>query len=306
LKPAIYLSALSKPEQYHLGTRISDEPVSVKTPENKLWQPRNFDRQSHGQVMLYQALAKSYNQASARLGMEVGLAEVFDNLYRLGIERELPPVPSVLLGAVELSPLEIATFYHTIANDGIFAPMRAIRAVTSAAGQPLKRYPLVVEQRFAPEPIYLTQFALQATMRVGTGISAYYSLPQELELAGKTGTSNEQRDSWFVGYGGSHLGVVWLGHDDNSPTKLTGSSGALRVWVDMFKNLPVASLLPQAPVGVKFHWLDVDSGKLSQAGCEGAIELPFVAGSEPTEQLYCRQTRPTLQQWWKRLFGGKP
>ena len=303
LKPAIYLTALNRSEQYTLASRVSDATVKVKTPENSIWQPRNFDRKSHGDVMLYEALAKSYNQAAARLGMQLGLGGVFANIERLGIDAELPPVPAVLLGAVELSAMDVSAFYHTLANEGVYSPMRAIREVTSSAGQPLKRYPLQVEQRFSSDSVYLNQFAMQAAMRIGSGRSAYKELPQSLEVAGKTGTTNDQRDSWFAGFSGSHLAVVWLGRDDNGSTPLTGSSGALRVWSDIFANIPTQSLVAQPPLGVEYHWIDVASGKLSQAECPGAIELPFIAGSQPQEQIYCQPRQPKKRSWWERLFG---
>ena len=303
LKPAIYLTALNRSEEYSLASRVSDATVKVKTPEHKIWQPRNFDRKSHGEVMLYEALAKSYNQAAARLGMQLGLADVFNTIYRLGVEKELPAVPSVLLGAVEMSPMEVANVYHTLANEGVYSPMRAIREVTSSAGQPLKRYPLQVEQRFSADSVYLTQFALQAAMRIGSGRSAYKQLPDSIEIAGKTGTTNNQRDSWFAGFSGSHLAVVWLGKDDNGSTPLTGSSGALRVWTDIFSKIPTQSLVAQPPLGVEYHWIDVASGKLSQAECPGAIELPFIAGMQPKEQLYCQPSQPKRRSWWQRLFG---
>lgn len=303
LKPAIYLTALGRSDEYSLASRVNDATVKVKTPENTIWQPRNFDRKSHGDVMLYEALAKSYNQAAARLGMQLGLAEVFNTIYRLGVQRELPAVPSVLLGAVELSPMEVAGVYHTLANEGVYSPMRAIREVTSSGGQPLKRYPLQVEQRFSSDSVYLTQFALQAAMRIGSGRSAYKQLPDSLEVAGKTGTTNNQRDSWFAGFSGAHLAVVWLGKDDNGSTPLTGSSGALRVWTDIFSKIPTQPLVAQPPLGVEYHWVDVASGKLSQAECPGAIELPFIAGKQPKEQLYCQPSQPKRRSWWQRLFG---
>jgi len=304
LKPAIYLTALSEPEKYSLATKISDSVVKVKTPEKTIWQPRNFDRKSHGEVMLYKALASSYNQAAARLGMELGLAKVFDNLAALGIDQELPPVPSVLLGAVDMSPLAVAGAYHTLANGGVYASLRSIREVSSATGQPLKRYPLTVQKRFASGPVFLTQFAMQATMRVGSGRFAYTVLPESLEVAGKTGTTNNQRDSWFAGFSGDHLGVVWLGRDDNGKTPLTGSSGALKVWAELFSKLSTGSLITQPPADVEYYWVDVNSGKLSQQGCDGAIELPFIKGFEPREQIYCQQSQPKKRSWWQRLFGG--
>ena len=283
-KPAITLTALQQPERYSLATKVSDDAVTLTTLEGEKWQPKNFDRRSHGQVMLYAGLAKSYNQQAARLGNSLGLDAVFQTLYDLGVENELPAVPSVLLGAVEMSAVEVASIYHTIANQGAFTPLRSIRAVSSASGEALSRYPLALKQVFPAGPVHLTQFAMQAVMRIGTGRAVYKTLPQDLVLAGKTGTTNDQRDSWFAGYSGDHLAVVWIGRDDNGKTPLTGSSGALRVWIDLFKNLSTRSILGDVPADVEYLWVDGESGLLSHANCQGAIELPFIRGYGPIKK----------------------
>lgn len=305
-KPAITLSALLQPERYSLASKVSDGPVTLVTPEGEKWQPRNFDNRSHGEVMLYQGLAKSYNQQAARLGSLVGLNTVFQTLYGLGVERELPAVPSVLLGAAEMSPVEMAGVYHTIANEGVYTPLRGIRAVTSASGEALNRYPLEIKQAYPVGPVHLTQFAMQAGMRVGTGRSVYKVLPKSLVLAGKTGTTNDQRDSWFAGYSGDHLAVVWVGRDDNGKTPLTGSSGALRVWADLFKNLNTSSILGEVPADVEYLWVDQASGELSHQNCQGAIELPFIRGYGPKAKANCDWANdPEAKKlpWWKRIFG---
>lgn len=306
-KPAIVLTALQQPERYSLAGKVSDAPVALVTPEGGKWQPQNFDRKSHGEVMLYRGLAKSYNQQAARLGSQLGLDAVFQTLYGLGVKQPLPALPSVLLGAAELSPLRVATVYHTIANEGTYTPLRGIRAVSSASGVALNRYPLKIKQEFAPGPVHLTQFAMQAAMRIGTGRSAYKSLPAALAVAGKTGTTNDQRDSWFAGFSGDHLGVVWIGRDDNGKTPLTGASGALRVWTDLFAKLNTRSIIGEPPADVEYLWVDQDSGRLSHGNCQGAIELPFIKGYGPQQKADCNwQQAPAKgkkKSWWQRIFG---
>src|SRR5690606_13609814 len=158
--------------------------------------------------------------------------EVADTLRRLGVERRIPLYPSMLLGSVNLSPLEVAKVYQTIASSGFNTPLRAIRAVTTADGEVLSRYAYETEQVVSHDAVHLLQYNMQEIMREGTGRGVYRRLPQTLAVAGKTGTTDDLRDSWFAGFTGNHLAVVWLGRDDNGPTHLTGSTGALTVWAD--------------------------------------------------------------------------
>src|SRR5512134_1656561 len=194
LKPAIYLTALAEPERYTLLTPIDDSEFVWKSRGAPDWQPANYDKQFHGAVPLRTAFAQSYNAAAARLGTEIGIERVLDTLRRLGIERELKPYAATLLGALELSPLEVAQMYQTIASGGFRTPLRAIREVTTQDGKPLKRYPLAVEQAFPPEPVYLITAAMQGVVREGTGQGLAHWLSPELAVAGKTGTTDEQRD----------------------------------------------------------------------------------------------------------------
>src|SRR3989440_194426 len=226
LKPAIYLTALSEPSRYTLLTPIDDGPFVWKSRGAPDWEPANYDRKFHGAVPLRVALAQSYNVATARLGTELGVERVLANVRRLGVEREVKPFGSALLGATDLSPLEVAQMYQTIASGGWRAPLRSIREVTTQEGRPLQRYPLAVEQAFAPEPMYLLTAAMQDVVREGTAQGLKNFLPPELAVAGKTGTTDEQRDAWFAGFTGDRLGVVWIGYDDNRAARLTGAGAA--------------------------------------------------------------------------------
>lgn len=287
VKPAVYLTALERPSQYTLTSWLADEPLSVKGADGQVWEPRNYDRRAHGSIYLYQGLASSYNLSTARLGLEVGVDNVLKTVRRLGAEHDWPDYPSMLLGAGSLSPLQVATLYQTIANGGFNTPLRGIRSVLAADGQPLKGYPYEVQQRFDPGPIHLLQEALRRVMREGTGRSVYSQLPASLELAGKTGTSNDSRDSWFAGFSQDLLAVVWMGRDDNGATPLTGASGALQVWAGFMRRAQPASLDITPPDNVQRAWIDPYSGQGAAPGCPGAVQMPYIRGSEPPPGMPC-------------------
>ena len=287
VKPAIYLTALARGD-YTLATLLDDAPLSLDLGGGRTWQPRNFDQRSHGQVPLFQALAQSYNQATARLGLALGVPAVLDTLRALGIERELPAYPAQLLGTASLSPLEVAQMYHTLAAGGFRTPLRAIRAVLTPQGEPLQRYPLEVVQALPELPVFLLDAALVNAVRNGTGKHAYSRLPEALTLAGKTGTTDDLRDSWFAGFSGDRLAVVWLGRDDNQPAGLTGAGGALRVWADTLRRLGVRSFEPPQPLGIEWAWVDARSGRRIGKGCSSAVRLPFAKGTAPRERARCR------------------
>jgi penicillin-binding protein 1B len=279
-KPAVYLAALEQPERYTLGTLVDDAPLSIVSG-GKPWSPENFDHKSHGPVPIYVALSRSYNQATARLGLEVGVDRVADVVRRLGYAGPLLKVPALLLGGISMTPFELAGMYHTIAADGFHTDLRAIASVSGADREILSRYPFAVEQRFAAESMHLLHYALRQVMTEGTGANAYRQLPAGLKVAGKTGTSNDQRDSWFAGFSGNHLVVVWLGHDDNSRTPLTGASGALRVWSAIMAGLDNRPLPETHPEEITYAWYDPGTGGGSGEGCANARLLPYISGSEP-------------------------
>ena len=304
IKPVVYLTALSQPEHYNLATLLDDEPLIVELSDGKQWQPRNFLRKSHGKVPLYEALSKSYNQATARLGMTLGVDTVAGIAHQLGMPKLSRPLPSLLLGSVSLTPFEVSHMYHTLAADGIYTQLRAIRSVLTSDGVPLQRYPLNSEIRISAEQVHLMHYNLQAVMRTGTGKKAYDRIPEDLIVAGKTGTTNEQRDSWFAGYSGDHLGVVWIGKDDNGPTDLTGSSGALTVWSDIFSRLSTQSLTYDPPESIQYFWIDSVTGLRSHSNCQGAQLMPFISGSEPQTFSSCQWLENPIKHWLRRWFSG--
>lgn len=299
IKPAIYLTALEQPERYHLGTLISDEPFFLEFEDGEKWAPNNFDGTNKKSVPLFQGLADSLNLASARLGLNLGLDNVQATLRKLGVTQNLNPYPSLLLGAQAMTPFEVAKFYQTIASNGFNMPLRAIREVTDADGQVLSRYSFQVEQVIKPQASYLLQSAMQETMRRGTGKSAYRRLPKALNTAGKTGTTNDFRDSWFAGFSGDYLGVVWLGKDNNEPTGLTGSSGAMQVWASLMSRVPQYPLSVPRPSGVDLQWFDSASWHLTDESCRGAEALPVWGEAVGSEYESCSVGFNSIKGWFK-------
>ncbi len=303
IKPAVYLTALQQPERYTVITPIPDKAVRIRNPDGTYWRPQNYDHKHHGMVPLHQALAHSYNLATVHLGMELGLAHIARTVRQLGVSRPIKLYPSMLLGATSLTPLEVSQMYLTLANQGFAMPLRAIRAVMSNDNRPLQRYPLTLRQTIDAPPIYLIDTLLMEVMKEGTGRGAYRILPDDLLVAGKTGTTNDLRDSWFAGFSGDFLGVTWIGRDDNRPTRLTGARGALQLWARVFGTLSTESLILTQPEEIEWVPIDPDSGLRADEQCENARQFPFIQGSAPEALAPCAsQPRPAVPKWLKSWF----
>jgi penicillin-binding protein 1B len=303
VKPVVYLAALARPERFTLATPVEDRPVDLALPGGQRWRPENFDRQVHGSVALHHALARSLNLATVNLGLEVGLQPVVSLLRQLGVEREVEAYPSLLLGALSLSPLEVAQMYQALAAGGFRSPLRAILAVVDAEHQPLQRYPLTVTRAADPAAVYLLTRNLVEVTESGTAAALRGLLPTGLQVAGKTGTTNDLRDSWFAGYSADRVAVAWVGRDDNGPTGLTGASGALPVWAELMRSVGNQGLQVGAPAGVEYHWVDA-AGRLAEPDCAGAVAYPFIAGSQPREVAPCaaESAAPVEGGFLRRLF----
>ncbi|WP_410211696.1 penicillin-binding protein 1B [Aquirhabdus sp.] len=295
-KPAVYLTALAS-GRYNLASLVDDGPVNITGAGMSNWQPKNYDLQDHGVVSLTDALAHSYNQATVNLGMQLGVPQVVGTLKDLGINATLPTYPSVLLGAANLAPLDILNMYGTIASDGFQHPPRAIISVIKATGEPLQRYGLSMRQSVDPAPTYLLNYAMQQVVKSGTAQAANRTLSPALNLAGKTGTTNDLRDSWFAGYSGNYVSVVWVGQDDNRPTGLSGASGALPIWINLMSRLKLTPVELAQPDGVVWQWVDAASGQVSAEGCPGATYIPMLRTTLPSQISPCGQEKiDQLQQ----------
>lgn len=287
IKPATYLAALSRPDRFGLGTLLRDAPVTLQDARGEAWSPRNHDREWHGDVPLWLALARSYNVPAVRLGLDVGLRGVVDVLSRLGGPVPDNVYPSLLLGAVEAAPVEMAQMYQTLAAGGYRSPLRSVQAVVTRDGELLSHYPLSVDRVVDPEPVYLLNRALQSVVTEGTAQALSRWLPEGIHAAGKTGTTDELRDSWFAGFTGDRLAVVWVGRDDNAPSGLTGASGAMTVWGELFARLSPEPLRLNPPEGVETIWIERATGRLAAASCPGAVPLPYVRGRGPDRRSPC-------------------
>ena len=306
-KPVVYLSALADPKNFTLTSPLQDNAIRVSNPGGGAWSPKNYDNREHGVVPLHSALAHSYNLATVRLGLGVGVARTIETFHSLGVERPLEDFPATLLGTGALTPMEVAQMYQTLASDGFVTPLRAIQSVVSQDGKPLQRYGLNVRQTLDPAAVYLLNTALQEVTRDGTGRPIYSYLPSDFTVAGKTGTTNDLRDSWFAGFTGDYVGVVWIGRDDNKPAGLTGAQGALQVWAATMAKISREPLELDPPDNVESVWIDRSNGLRASEACSTAAPYPFIIGSAPTQFSSCdggdsseNQGKPT--DWLDNLF----
>ncbi|WP_231870853.1 penicillin-binding protein 1B [Marinomonas aquimarina] len=283
-KPPIYLTAIAS-GRYTWWDRIQDEPKQFKVG-NSIWEPKNYSRDVHGEVPLYEALAKSYNLATIDLAYALGFDRVAQTLRDLGVKRPFTMYPSVALGSLELSPFEVARLYQPLASTGNSAELGVVLSVMDQTGKVLKRFDQSSEVPFTQQALSVTLAGMTKSPEIGTARAAQAQLPW-LRFAAKTGTTNDQRDSWFVGITGDYLSTVWLGQDDNSPMNITGSSGAQWVWIDFAKTLPQRSLAKALPEGANYYSVTLDDFEIAADRCDDKIELPFIEGTEPQSSTSC-------------------
>ena len=297
-KPAVYLTALEQPDKYNLATTLNDKPLSLKGSKGSVWSPRNYDRKFRGDVPLYMALAKSLNVPTVQLGMQLGIPSVVDTLEKLGVNRnEVRPVPSMFLGSFTLTPFQVAQMYQTLTNSGRRAELSALRSVVDLDGQVLFQSLPRSSQTVDQQAAWLTTYAMKRGVLEGTGryLNSQFGWAA---LAGKTGTSNDTRDSWFVGVDGREVTTIWLGRDDNKPTKLTGSSGALRVYAEYLKHrIPEKLTLPWPQNVSTVGFAKSAQGNL-QLDCQNSFKLPIWDANGKFKQ----QCDDQPAQWIKKLF----
>jgi penicillin-binding protein 1B len=306
IKPAVYLAALES-GRHSLATLVDDAPIDVPLGNGENWSPGNFNGESHGTVTAIRALAESFNMATVRLGLDVGLEPVADVLRRLGVERKPALFPSLLLGALELTPFEVTQAYNSLANGGFRAPLRSVRAVADRDGVTLNRYRLTIEPVSDPSTVYALNQALVQTMERGTGRSARAQIPSGLVTAGKTGTSDGFRDSWFAGFSSDTLIVAWIGNDDNLPTGLTGSTGAARVWSTIMRDIETSAYHVPPPSGYESIWIDYGTGLQTDASCVDAVALSMMSREIPPKAVACGSDRvrvgQRVRQWLRNVLN---
>lgn len=304
VKPVIYLAAIES-GQFHAASIVEDAPVELKLANGQVWRPQNISKELYGPVPLVRALAQSLNLATVNLGLQVGLPNVTREFRELGLEREPPQLPAVLLGALDVSPLEVAQLYNAFANEGFSTPLRAVRAVVDAEGKPLQSFALEITPVADPKAVYQVNRMLVQVMERGSGVRSRSYLPGGLVVAGKSGTSSEYRDSWFAGFSGSHLAVVWIGYDDNQPTGLTGSSGSLSVWSQLMASIGTTSWNAPLPEGLQDAWIEYPTGLGAKADCgEEPIQVALPIGVELPMKPECQGgVINNLADWWRTFTG---
>jgi penicillin-binding protein 1B len=268
VKPFIYLTALET-HRYNVASIVQDAPLDIRLSNGAHWRPVNFTRQTYGPVPLVRALAESLNLATVALGMDIGVTQVAQTLQRFGLERAPAQVPALLLGAVNATPVEVAQLYSGLANGGYRTPLRAVRTVISATGEHVKAFPLELNPIAQPDVVFEVDQMMQQVIERGTGRPARTVLPADVVVLGKSGTSSDLRDSWFAGFSGSHLAVVWVGYDDNRPTGFTGAAAALAIWAHVLAGLATTSWSAAMPESLTEVSIDYLTGLQLEGGCAG-------------------------------------
>lgn len=306
IKPAVYLTALERPEDYHLATPLFDEPIELPDDGGKPWKPQNADKKFRGQVPLFTALTQSLNVPTVSLGLELGIDNIAVTLERLGVDEDITRFPALTLGALDLSPFQVNQMYQTIANNGAKIPLHTVNAILSADDQPMWIFEQPAVQEFDEKVVYLMNYALHKVTLEGTARQVRRRFPS-INMAGKTGTTDDYRDSWFSGFDKNILVTTWIGKDDNTPTGLTGANGALRLYLGYQDRQEPKSLVRRFPSGLGIAHFNPQSGRATRAGCQSSMSLPAILETLPKRPDKCDVKNPKIQErkksLWERLFG---
>ncbi len=288
-KPFVYLTALMYgAENGKRFTPVSmlDDSQFTWSYEGQEWQPANYKDEYFGTVTLRSALERSLNSATARVAREVGIKRIRDVAYRLGIQSPLPAFPSLALGSAEVTPLEIAVAFSTLANGGVRTQPLAVKQVMDQEARSLEKRDIQVEKVITPQLAFMMNHLMKGVLDRGTARSTR-QLGFTRPAAGKTGTTNDTKDAWFVGYTPDLLTVVWVGFDNGTKLGLSGAQAAVPIWTDFMKKatagMPVTDFT--APPGIKMMDIDPLSGYRATPNCPTVIQEAFIEGEEPTG--YC-------------------
>lgn len=281
IKPVIYLAALER--GYHLASQVHDSPVSLPIRGQEAWTPKNFDGEVYGPVPLVRALGDSLNLATVNLGLAIGVDQISARLESLTGKAPTNVYPSLLLGAEDMTPMEVLELYGPFAGNGFHVRPKSVVAVLDESDKPLTQQRFELEQKIEPEQAIAINRALEIVMRKGTGKTSRFS---RLGVAGKTGTSDDYRDSWFVGYDANRIAVVWLGYDDNRPSRMTGATGALKVWDAVFARLGVS--LPATTPDADWAEIEYSTGLLANEDCADTVRIPLPATLDQNSDLQAK------------------
>ena len=306
IKPAIYLAALERFEQFNLASLLADEPITLRSDagnsgQGTKWQPKNYDGKYRHQVPLIDGLVKSLNIPTVNLGMSLGLENVADAIHLLGFEDDIVTRPSMLLGAINMSPVQINQMYLTVARQGELEQVHAIDKIVSSYGETLWQFEPVATKVISTNAAYLMDYALMQVALTGTAKSLTWRLKNS-KVAGKTGTSNDLRDSWFVGFDAKNLVTTWLGKDNNKTTGLTGSSGALLLFTEFIKKQGVVNKSSSQPEAIAMTIFEAQTGNAVTSDCANTVTYPaIIAGISVSKG--CLKERTDGQSWLEKLFS---
>lgn len=293
-KPLVFLTAFSSGNgrKYTLAHRLSNEPFTFSY-DRQIWEPLNYETHSDEkkEVSAREALEQSINIPTARLATEIGIKNIAKMARNLGIQTAFPSVPSLALGSASVTPLEIATLYSALANNGLKARPISIKDVIDFEGTILEKRRIDIEKVANAEHVFLITYALQGALDRGTGRSAK-NFGFHLSAAGKTGTTNDYMDAWFCGYTPDLVGVSWVGFDKGRKVGLTGAQAALPMWtrfmIKATQDKPMTEF--QVPENIVFKEIDPETGQLKSKKCPTSFKEAFVKGSEP--KVICEVHQP--------------
>lgn len=302
VKPVTFLAALENPFDYNLASRLADEPVEFDDRDGKKWRPQNADKTFRGDVSMLEAMVRSYNVPSVNLANNIGFDELASSLQRLGYSKAVESLPSLALGAIELSPLEVNQIYQVISNEGVLRPLHALTAVTTHDDELIWKRSVTEQRRADADAIYLLNYALHKVTKEGTA-SALGSAFPHINMAGKTGTTDDYRDSWFSGFDRDLVTSIWVGNDDNTPVNMSGASGALPIFIAFNEEHAPKTLSRAFPSTLTIAHFDKSTGVLTQAGCPNLLSVPAIKSGLPTAQACdAIQQTPAAQPKKKRSF----
>ncbi len=300
-KPFVYLTAFDPKRSKQVFTPssfIDDTSFTVKAGGLD-WTPQNYDKKDHGKVTVRHALEESLNIATAKLAIDAGLDNVVQTARDLGITSELMAVPSLALGSFEVAPLELAAAYTVFPNGGIRAEPISIINIIDKDGKVLEKRSIEMKRVFDAGPVYITTNVMKGVMDRGTGASAR-SMGFRGIAAGKTGTTSDYRDAWFVGFTPSLLALTWVGYDDNAQVNMSGARAALPIWATFMKDYVGDSQEDfPSPKNVILVKIDPKTGHLATKNCPDSSFEPFIEGTEPNESCEEHPAPGAL----KRFFG---
>jgi 1A family penicillin-binding protein len=310
-KPFVYLAALDDPDDIVTpATILRDEPIQVRVGTDQ-WSPENYDGRYVGDVTVRGAIEDSRNVPTVELAQRIGLGRVAELARSAGLG-EIPELPAVALGSIEVSLIDLVGAYTIFPNLGSVVRPALIRGVVSGDGEVLYRDRLRAKRVATAAAAYVTSHLLEGVVEEGTG-AAVRRLGITQAVAGKTGTTNEAKDAWFIGYSPDLIGGVWVGFDDGTPIGLTGAKAALPVWVAFMRDaLRAYESRPfEIPQGVVFRDVDRHSGMLASWSCPESVHEAFIIGTEPMVtcdgQRLEAQSKPRekVLNWFERLFHGR-